>query len=36
MRGMRRLRLGFFTRYGDLLSGLIIAALGIAVIAGES
>jgi hypothetical protein len=36
LRGMRRLSLGFFTRYGDLLSGLIIAALGIAVIAGES
>lgn len=35
LRGMRRLRLGFFTRYGDLLSGIIIAALGVAVIAGE-
>lgn len=35
MRGMRRLSLGFFTRYGDLLSGVIIAALGVAVIAGE-
>lgn len=36
LRGMRRLSLGFFTRYGDLLSGLIIAALGVAVIMGES
>lgn len=35
LRGMRRLNLGFFTRYGDLLSGLIIAALGVAVIAGD-
>jgi len=35
LRGMRRLSLGFFTRYGDLLSGLIIAALGVAVIAGD-
>lgn len=28
-RGMQRLRLGFFTRYGDLLSGLVIAGLGL-------
>jgi nickel/cobalt transporter (NicO) family protein len=35
LRGMRHLSLGFFTRYGDLLSGLIIAALGVAVIVGN-
>ena len=28
-RGMRRLRLDFFTRYGDLLSGLVIAVIGL-------
>ncbi|HUD72285.1 MAG TPA: hypothetical protein VMQ62_10015 [Dongiaceae bacterium] len=27
--GLARLRLGFFTRYGDLLSGLVIAGIGV-------
>jgi hypothetical protein len=31
-RGLERLDLGFFTRWGDLLSGLIIAAIGIVVL----
>ena len=31
-RGMSRLQLPFFTRYGDLISGLMIAIAGIAVI----
>ena len=34
-RGMRHLDFAFFTRYGDLLSGLVIAALGLVVIVGE-
>jgi nickel/cobalt transporter (NicO) family protein len=35
-RGMRRLALPFFTRYGDLISGLLIAALGLYVILRET
>jgi sulfite exporter TauE/SafE len=31
-RGLRRLRLSFFTRYGDLLSGLVIASIGLVVL----
>jgi hypothetical protein len=31
-RGLRRLRLSFFTRFGDLLSGLVIAAIGVVVL----
>jgi ABC-type nickel/cobalt efflux system permease component RcnA len=31
-RGLDRLRLGFFTRYGDLLSGLVIAGLGLLIL----
>jgi len=34
-RGMRRLELPFFTRYGDLLSGLLIAGIGLYVIVQE-
>lgn len=34
-RGLDRLRLGFFTRYGDLLSGLVIAGLGLVVLLEE-
>jgi hypothetical protein len=33
--GMRRLELPFFTRYGDLLSGMLIAGIGIYVIVQE-
>jgi sulfite exporter TauE/SafE len=32
MRGLRLLRLSFFTRFGDLLSGLVIAAIGLVVL----
>lgn len=32
IRGLRRLRLSFFTRFGDLLSGLVIAAIGLVVL----
>ena len=32
MRGLRRIRLSFFTRFGDLLSGLVIAAIGLLVL----
>jgi nickel/cobalt transporter (NicO) family protein len=31
-RGLERLDLGFFTRFGDLLSGLVIAAIGVVVL----
>ena len=31
-RGLERITLGFFTRWGDLLSGLVIAAVGVAVL----
>ena len=31
-RGLERIALGFFTHWGDLLSGLIIAAIGVAVV----
>jgi hypothetical protein len=31
-RGLERVDLGFFTRYGDLLSGLVIAAIGLIVL----
>jgi nickel/cobalt exporter len=31
-RGLERLDLGFFTRFGDLLSGLVIAAIGVIVL----
>ncbi len=34
--GLRRLDLPFFTRYGDLLSGLLIAAIGVLVIVREA
>ena len=34
-RGMRRLDLPFFTRYGDLLSGLLIAVIGVFVMMNE-
>jgi threonine/homoserine/homoserine lactone efflux protein len=33
--GMRRIELRFFTRYGDLISGLVIAGIGVAVLIGE-
>ena len=35
MHGMRRLDLHFFTRYGDLVSGLLIAAIGLFVVVRE-
>jgi hypothetical protein len=34
--GLRRLELPFFTRYGDLLSGLLIAAIGVLVMVREA
>ncbi|HET8946424.1 MAG TPA: hypothetical protein VFQ07_05535 [Candidatus Polarisedimenticolia bacterium] len=34
-RGLERLELGFFTRFGDLLSGLIIAAIGLILLGRE-
>ena len=36
MRGMRRIELPFFTRYGDLISGALVGAVGLLLMLHES